>query len=477
METENIASNLASKSQGLETKVDMSMEIHNLDNDCKVNQIPTASAIASVTTDALKDYQMISECTSAISHNTHDTVEEPIISGRHDSSIVKDEDQTQMQVDSLVDTAADLSTAKEAGTPSVVSRKSESQSADDANTLDHAKVSDPQSLPDVKPQKTTKDMGQSSSKTAQRKSESEPQDHFEIGKTVAAFLPIPKVDEAELKSGRRAKRESCYTVVIKSFDKVSKLYTVRDLDPDPDNEVPTTWKVSSDKIVDFRQNKILKPFKKGDKVYALYRESPDDELTTEFYKAKVVKVTEKYITVNYVDGDNSVHMGFDEMFIDPERPSWDTLKKAERQQDQKSSSSSPTVPPKKMKENIFDSGKKLKENIIDSGKKLQTNIKRKFSSSNTSEVADSSMSTSEEIAHTQLKHEEKLKQRIGSGLKETKVKIVKRQKVETGQSWEKSLPTNRKTGKAEVSTSPAIATEKINKEQRRSSVQGRLRNG
>jgi len=71
-------------------------------------------------------------------------------------------------------------------------------------------------------------------------------------------------------------------------------------DVDTDKEIPDTWMVPEEKIIDYRKyaNYSTKHFNKYDQIYSLYR-FDDNELSTEFYKAEIIKVGKVNI-YNYI---------------------------------------------------------------------------------------------------------------------------------------------------------------------------------
>ncbi|KAJ3030880.1 hypothetical protein HDV00_008625 [Rhizophlyctis rosea] len=132
----------------------------------------------------------------------------------------------------------------------------------------------------------------------------EGQQRFKVGMKVAAFVTVPRTEESESDSDDVAKeKETCYIVVVDGFDSKTKLYRVRDPDPDEDEQMPDRWKVPGHKIVDYRRKEKRRALSVGDAVYALYRETPEDEPLTEFYKGKVVRSGEKTVIVRYNSGE------------------------------------------------------------------------------------------------------------------------------------------------------------------------------
>nr|KAJ3422482.1 hypothetical protein HK105_007861 [Polyrhizophydium stewartii] len=109
-------------------------------------------------------------------------------------------------------------------------------------------------------------------------------------------------------------KESCYQVMIEAYSPEDRMYTVVDNDPDSDLDEPV-WRVAEHKIVDFKALATLqRNVRVGERVYALFRDESDDEQTTEFYQAQVVRVLKNGVAVRFEDGDMSV-VRHDEFFL------------------------------------------------------------------------------------------------------------------------------------------------------------------
>ncbi|KAJ3282304.1 hypothetical protein HK104_010968 [Borealophlyctis nickersoniae] len=186
--------------------------------------------------------------------------------------------------------------------------------------------------------------GESGKRKASDASEKVEAELFPPGKTVAAFVKVVVPASGSDSEQEPVEKETCYIVEIEKYNPTTRLYTVRDPDPDPDDDtVPDVWKVPAHKIVDFRKNSITRPFAAGDKVYSLHRANPEDEPSTEFYKATVVRVNERHVAVRYVDGDTAI-MKYNELFRIADIPQQTKLKDRAPPQPTRKSSSPPTPP-------------------------------------------------------------------------------------------------------------------------------------
>ncbi|KAI8928242.1 hypothetical protein BC831DRAFT_449059 [Entophlyctis helioformis] len=70
-----------------------------------------------------------------------------------------------------------------------------------------------------------------------------------------------------------------------------------------------SWQIPRTKIVDYIGLAALsRPFTVGQKVFSLFRDSDDDdeEQTTEFYTAEVVRVLKTGVAVRFEDGDTNI---------------------------------------------------------------------------------------------------------------------------------------------------------------------------
>ncbi|KAJ3033396.1 hypothetical protein HK097_004859 [Rhizophlyctis rosea] len=83
--------------------------------------------------------------------------------------------------------------------------------------------------------------------------------------------------------------------------------------------MPDKWKVPVHKIVDYRKKHKKRALVVGDFVYALYRETEEDEPLTEFYGGRVLKVGEKSALVRYDSGEER-RVRLDELFGEFEVP-------------------------------------------------------------------------------------------------------------------------------------------------------------
>ncbi|KAK9719850.1 hypothetical protein K7432_004533 [Basidiobolus ranarum] len=130
---------------------------------------------------------------------------------------------------------------------------------------------------------------------------------FGIDQRVAAFVP----DDGDL-------REKCYVVIIRKYDPTTDKYIVRD--PEAIAGEKDTWKISENKIYDYKRNKKIvergeNPFSVGDRVYSLYKDRETDETSTEFYEAVIDKIGKHTVLVKFLDdsGDTS-RLCYDELF-------------------------------------------------------------------------------------------------------------------------------------------------------------------
>ncbi|EGF80386.1 hypothetical protein BATDEDRAFT_24921 [Batrachochytrium dendrobatidis JAM81] len=158
----------------------------------------------------------------------------------------------------------------------------------------------------------------SRSKPNSKRLNSERKGKYRIGSVVAAFVLVEE-EESDTEEGHSSTnstpKESCYQVVIDSFDPATQRYHV--VDPDPDSDCDqTAWDVLEHKIVDFKGlAKEKRSYVVGDRVYSLFRDNDDsdEEQTTEFYPAEVVRVLKTGVAVRFEDGDPSV-AAYDEIF-------------------------------------------------------------------------------------------------------------------------------------------------------------------
>ncbi|KAH6561258.1 hypothetical protein BSLG_003884 [Batrachochytrium salamandrivorans] len=149
------------------------------------------------------------------------------------------------------------------------------------------------------------------------------QGKYSVGSLVAAFVLVngDGDDDSDddmasdtMPSQERPLKESCYQVVIEAFNPADRIYTV--VDPDPDSDCDqTSWNIPEHKIVDFKGlTKQQRAYTVGDRVFSLFRDNDsDNEQTTEFYQAEVVRVLTTGVAVRFEDGDTS-SAAYDEIF-------------------------------------------------------------------------------------------------------------------------------------------------------------------
>ena len=116
------------------------------------------------------------------------------------------------------------------------------------------------------------------------------------GQKLAAFSP----DDEQ---GGNDKKK-CFVVIVKAFDTKTGLYTVRAGEKG-------TWQLPFDSLIHFNHNQ--KSFRVGDVVYSLFR-AKGTGLSSEFYKGKVVTVSNSVINVDFENGDSAIAR-YNELFV------------------------------------------------------------------------------------------------------------------------------------------------------------------